>query len=83
MSSLAEYEKPGISAVWLGTDDAQPKVLHSDAKKVGVETKADCGWVPYPIPKEVSLKTRMHLNREQVAALIYHLDHWLRKDSFK
>jgi len=28
------------------------------------------GWVPYPIPSEVSLHTRMHLNREQVAALL-------------
>lgn len=55
-SSLAEYEKPGTSAVWLGTDDVAPKVL--------------------------GLTTRMHLDREQVAALIQHLQSWLDNDSF-
>jgi hypothetical protein len=30
----------------------------------------------------VSLTTRMHLDREQVAALILHLQSWLDNDSF-
>ena len=51
-SSLAIYEKPGTSAVWLGVDDAAPK-------------------------------TRMHLNREQVEALISVLQSWLKRDTFK
>ena len=47
-SSLAIYEKPGTSAVWLGQDDH-----------------------------------RMHLNREQVAALVAALQSWLKRDTFK
>lgn len=70
-SSLAEYMQPGISAVWLGTDDAQPKILEEGK-----------GWIPYPIPAEVLLSTRMHLNRKQVAALIRHLQAWLDNGSF-
>lgn len=57
-------------AIWLGTNDAEPKVLHSDAKKLGVATDATCGWVDYPLPKEVLLNTRMHLNQAQVAELL-------------
>jgi hypothetical protein len=82
-SSLAHYEKPGTSAVWLGCEDAAPKVMASQAKAVGVTTQETCGWVPYPIPEEVQLTTRMHLTREQVASLISHLQNWLGSDSFE
>lgn len=64
-SSLATAD-----AIWLGVDDANPKVLHGDAKMLGIATDATCGWVPYPIPEAVSLTTRMHLSREQVAQLL-------------
>lgn len=82
-SSLAILEKPGTSAVWLGLDDAEPKVMAAHAAAVGVMTNETAGWVPYPIPVKVSLSTRMHLNREQVAALIDHLQAWLDNDTFK
>lgn len=82
-SSLAIYQKPGSSAVWLGTDDADPKVMWKDAICMGVPTNATEGWVPYPIPPQVSLSTRMHLNRKQVKALIVRLQHWLNTGSFK
>lgn len=81
-SSLAEYEQPGTSAVWLGVDDAEPVVLASDAAKVGIKTEETCGWVPYPIPEEVMLTTRMHLTREQVESLIGHLRSWLDRGTF-
>ena len=81
-SSLAAYEKPGTSAIWLGCDDANPKVLASQAALYGVKTTETTGWVQYPIPDGVSLTTRMHLNREQVAALIKHLRAWLETDTF-
>lgn len=81
-SSLAEYEKPGTSAVWLGTSDAQPKVMASKAASLGVQTTETTGWVPFPIPDDVLLSTRMHLDRKQVAALIHHLQKWLEKDTF-
>lgn len=76
-SSLAIYDQPGTSAVWLGCDDAQPKVLASEAAKCNIETQETSGSVPYPIPEEVSLTTRMHLDRGQVEALIGHLQAWL------
>lgn len=82
-SSLAEYEKPGTSAVWLGVQDARPIVMASDAANVGVQTTETCGWVPFPVPDEVQMHTRMHLNREQVAALIRHLQSWLENDTFE
>jgi hypothetical protein len=68
--------------LWLGVEDADPQVLATQAANIGVATTATNGWVPYPIPEEVLLKTRMHLSREQVAALIRHLEAWLETDSF-
>lgn len=82
-SSLAIYKKPGTSAIWLGVDDANPQVLHGDAAALGVKTDATCGWVKYPLSDKVHLTTRMHLNREQVEALIPMLQNWLKRDTFK
>lgn len=79
-SSLAIYEQPGTSAIWLGCDGAQPKVLASEAAKFGVETDQKTGWVEYPIPEGVLMTTRMHLDRKQVKALIGHLQTWLDSD---
>lgn len=50
--------------IWLGITDADPKIM---ASKVREDLK---GWVKYPIPEDVLLSTRMHLNREQVAELL-------------
>jgi len=83
MSSLAEYAHPGISAVWLGTNSAQPKVMASQAASLGIQTEQTTGWIPYPIPEQVSLNTRAHLNRKQVAALIAHLQAWLKDGTFR
>lgn len=64
-SSLATKD-----CIWLGVDDAEPQILCSQAAKFGVEPLGVVGWQPYPIPKEVLLKTHMHLTREQVANLL-------------
>ncbi len=82
-SSLAIYQKPGTSAIWLGVDDPQPKCLHGDAAALGVKTDATCGWVDVPLSDKIMLTTRMHLNREQVEALIPMLQSWLKRDTFK
>lgn len=58
-SSLADDE-----AIWFGVDDADPQIMASKVKEGGT------GWVKYPIPEDVLLTTRMHLNREQVAELL-------------
>lgn len=71
-SSLAEE-----AAIWLGVKDAQPQIMAVDAAAAGVVTDATCGWVPYPIPKEVLLTTRMHLTQAQVAELMPVLQHFV------
>lgn len=63
-------------AIWFGPDDAQPRILASQAAAHGVQTSSDCGWVPYPVPDAVMLRTRMHLSREQVWQLIPILQHF-------
>lgn len=72
----------GSPGVWLGPTDPQPKVLHGDAASVGVKTDKTCGWVPYPLPACVDVTTRALLDRNQVAALIEHLQCWLDTGSF-
>jgi hypothetical protein len=76
-SSLAINEQPGTSAIWLGVNGVKAAVLWSDAEKVGVRTNQKCGWVPYSIPEEVQVTTRMHLERDKVRALVNHLQAWL------
>lgn len=71
-SSLATED-----AIWFGVDDADPKILASKARAYGVTTSETTGWVPYPIPTEVLLTTRMHLTREQVADLLPVLEHFV------
>lgn len=51
-------------AIWFGIDDAKPQIM---ASKV---TPGGTGWVPYPIPEDVLLTTRMHLTRQQVKKLL-------------
>tara|TARA_R100000951_G_scaffold19275_2_gene16097 strand:- start:5327 stop:5620 length:294 start_codon:yes stop_codon:yes gene_type:complete len=50
--------------IWLGVNDADPKIMASQTKEGGT------GWVEYPIPEGVSLTTRMHLTREHVKDLL-------------
>lgn len=50
--------------IWLGIDDPDPKIMASDAIKLGLPTRTDTGWVPYKIPDEVLVNTRMHLTRD-------------------
>lgn len=76
------YQRPGTSAVWLGVDNVEAIVMAHEAAKYGVQTKETTGWVPYPIPDGVMLKSSLHLNREQVAALVTRLQQWLADGSF-
>lgn len=65
MSSIATRR-----CIWLGIDDADPKIMASDARKVGIKTSETTGWIPYPIPEGVLLHTRMHLSREDVKRIL-------------
>lgn len=79
-------EEPGAAAIWLGPSDPKPQVMVRDAIKLGVKKANDfeeiAGWTDFPLPGEVSIHSRMHLNREKVEALIQHLQSWLEYESF-
>ena len=64
-SSLATED-----AIWFGVDDANPQIMAIDAKRLGIPTDANNGWVKFEIPKEVLLSTRMHLTQEMVQQLL-------------
>lgn len=64
-SSSAERD-----CIWLGIDDAEPKIMASQARQYGVETTEREGWVPFPVPNVVSMTTRMHLTRKDVKKLM-------------
>lgn len=57
------------NAIWLGLESASPMLLHGDATKLGIDHNKSSGWVEYPIPEEVTLNTRMHLNQDQARKL--------------
>ena len=78
------YNRPGSSYLWVGVDDPEPKVMRSQAASVGLCVPAGeevSGWMPYPIPPQVSLCTRMHLTRNQVSGLVKRLQAWLETGS--
>lgn len=56
--------------IWLGVDDVNPQIMAVNARKHGIKTHETTGWVPYPIPEEVLLSSRMHLSREDVKKLL-------------
>lgn len=62
--SIQESSNSSDDYIWVGVEDANPQILASNIAEGGT------GWVKYDIPKEVSLTTRMHLNREQVSELL-------------
>lgn len=64
-------------AIWLGIDDPNPLVMAVDARQLGVETDQTAGWVAYPLPGQVQLTTRMHLNQQMAAELIGVLQHFV------
>jgi hypothetical protein len=64
-SSLATED-----AIWFGVDDGNPQIMASQAAQHGVTTTETTGWVPFPIPSEVMINTRMHLTQDQVKELL-------------
>lgn len=66
-SSLATED-----AIWFGVEDANPRIMASKVVDGGT------GWMPYPIPEDVLLSTRMHLTRKQVKKLLPILKKFVR-----
>ena len=80
------YDRPGSSYLWVGVDDPEPKVMRSQASEVGLKVPAGeevSGWMPYPIPEQVLLSTRMHLSKDQVFGLVQRLQAWLETGSLE
>jgi hypothetical protein len=68
-SSLATED-----CIWFGIDKCEPKIMASDAIKLGISNHGQVnGWVPYEIPEQVLLSTRMHLTQDMVKELLPHL----------
>lgn len=72
-------------AIWLGVNDANPQILVSDAKKLGLDIPSfiENGWIDYPIPSGVIMTTRMHLNREHVKELLPLLKKFVKTGELK
>jgi hypothetical protein len=64
-------------AIWFGVNDADPKIMAVDAKRLGIPTAQNVGWIPFHIPEEVLLSTRMHLTRDQVEEILPILQHFV------
>jgi len=75
--SLQQSSIATEDCIWLGIDDAHPQILASEATRLGVQTKETTGWVDYPVPKEVIMSTRMHLDRDMAAKLVVHLQRFI------
>ena len=75
--SLQESSLADQDAIWFGVNNADPKILATDAKKLGVGTDETTGWVPFEIPEEVIFNTRMLLTQEHVRALLPALHHFV------
>lgn len=56
--------------IWLGFENAKPVIMVSDARKLGITESNENGWMPYHIPSEVLIPTRMHLSREDVRKIL-------------
>ena len=70
--------------IWLGIDDAEPLIMKTKARELGMSLPPGevRGWMPYPVPEDVLMHTRMHLNEQQVRGLIARLQTWLDTGAF-
>lgn len=71
--------------VWLGVDNASPKILKTKAAELGMKLPPGevSGWMPYSVPDDVLFTTRMHLSEKQVRGLIARLQTWLETGCLK
>ncbi len=71
-------ESSSGTAILLGIENADPQIMASDAKRLGIKTEEKTGFIKYSIPKEVVMSTRMHLTVEQVKALLPILENFVK-----
>jgi len=80
--SIQESSLATKNCIWLGIDDAKPQVMAREHPELA--NGETTGWVPYPIPDDVLLQTRMHLTQKQAKelakSLLYFVKYgWLPK----
>lgn len=70
--------------VWLGVHNPPHKIMWDSAEKYGMKIGERAGWYDYPVPEEVLVESRMHLNRKQAKALakklLYFAKHGVLKE---
>ena len=66
--SLQKSSLATSDCIWLGVTKATPMIMARD-----VLGDSATGWIEYPLPENVHIPARMHLNQEQVKALLPHL----------
>lgn len=65
--------------IWLGIHTPTANIKWNDAQKLGLDLPkkhheaGEGGWCVYPIPAEVLLSSRMHLNQQQAYELAQEL----------
>ena len=64
--------------------EAEPIILKTKGCELGLSLPPGevSGWMPYPVPDDVFINTRMHLNEAQVRGLIARLQTWLDTGAF-
>lgn len=79
-----DADHPGASMLWIGVNSADPQILVSDARKLGIEVPPEntSSFMPFTVPKEVLFTTQMHLTHSQVCELVAYLDVWLETGTF-
>lgn len=60
--SMQDSSLATTPCIWFGVDNVVPKICIKGQ-----------GWIPYPIPDEVLLSSRMHLSQDQVKELLPYL----------
>ena len=75
---LQESSSALQECIWLGLAKAEPVIMESDAKELGIEGESVSGFMPYPIPEQVHISSQMHLNKEQATELIIKLIKWVQ-----
>ena len=80
--SIQESSAP--SHIWLGIDRPKVNIMYKDRNKlIGIDKvekddpdTGDGGWCTIPLPSEVLIMSRMHLNREQAKELADKLNYF-------
>lgn len=72
VESSIQQSSGDTEAIWFGVDDADPRILATHANRMGFPNPSGetTGWVPFHVPNEVLLSTRMLLTTEQVRNII-------------